>query len=189
MNLVLRKTSREEFESRMPIVNKISPSVANDINAQRRQLVDMTLYSAKQIGVTSFTDQVFASDDDKVPALRNVSSAKIDPNKFICVNRIQILSDDAAAIADATFDELADDVRQGELEVVVDGKVVVSKQSIENMLDPAENDSGRAGLIYLDNPKMLTPDSEIVVRIWFPTDLAANTSIKFALIGTGVETY
>jgi len=186
MNSTLRKTARQEFIDRLHEIadsdlrRKIQPPAGQ---TPLEQVTDQALFSAKKISDVTFTDAIFKSDDSKVDGLRNVALAKTPTGKYFLVNKLVLQSKASAELADAVFTDLATDVMQGEIEITVDKKAVVSRMPISALFPEVDGNGKWTGVTFLDNPKMLPPDKDIIVRMWFPKALAANTCIKLALVG------
>lgn len=192
-NVVQRKTSREVFlaevDAQVPhLVSSLRGQGPN--NPPKEHPVDIAYYSAKKAdAVTSFS-QLFASDDAKVDGLRNVAQAKLDSNKYLLCNRVLLMSavvGTGESVSDAVFAAPADDVLQGEIEITVGRRVILPKQPIQGLF--ANEKEKKDGVFFLDNPKFIMPDQEIIVRFYWPKALAAETCIKLGLAGTVNATY
>lgn len=190
MNLVSRKTSKQEFIERKAIIQAADPASYSEIfDTQRAQLTDGVIFSKKAVSeVTSF-DEMFKSDDAKQHNIINIANAKLPAGKWFLANRIMLLTGVNADVGATAWGAIADDVRNGEIEITLDKKPIVSKMPISALFADESNSDHVTGLAWLDNPKMLEPEKDLLVRLWFPVATATNTNLYLALLGTQKETY
>jgi hypothetical protein len=150
------------------------------------QASDGVLYAIKSVqGAKSV--KMFRDDDNKVTGLCNISSGKLEKGNFFLMNEIILLSGLASSTTSdgttATFHVVDSAIRNGELELRVNGSSVLSALSTE-VFNTTGNRSGHTGLYKLDNPKLIGEQQAIEVNLEWANPAPERMWIKVLLKGT-----
>lgn len=198
-----------EFDARMLSALNV-PSYKNIYDAliaNRMQVVDSIIYSAKVAGaVTSFSD-LFKPDDVIKIGKSNLNMAVMPANTAFLVTGIALQYSLAAGTTDANllgsdFGPIPNAMRYGEITLTAEGRLILDKLNCE-VFHGADNavatgDTNAAagtavtytmertavGIYKLEKPKWIFPNERLAVDLRFAEALAsANSCVKILLFG------
>jgi hypothetical protein len=175
--------SRGELTRRF---NFLPKNIQDGLTRRTLQASDGVLYAIKSVqGAKSV--KMFRDDDNKVTGLCNISSGKLEKGNFFLMNEIILLSglanSDTADGTTATFHVIDSAIRNGELELRVNGSSVLSALSTE-VFNTTGNRSGHTGLYNLDNPKLISDQQAIEVNLEWANPAPTRMWVKVLLKGT-----
>jgi hypothetical protein len=186
-NLMMSSTpanSRGELTRRF---NLLPQDIQDGLTRRRLQASDGVLYAIKSVAGAKSV-KMFRDDDNKVTGMCNISSGKLEKGSFFLMNEIVLLSglatsDDANAGTTSTFHVIDTAIRNGELELRVNGAAVLTALSTE-VFNTTGNRTGHTGLYRLDNPKLINEQQGIEVNLEWANPAPARMWLKVLLKGT-----
>ena len=175
--------SRGELTRRF---NLLPQYIQDGLTRRTLQASDGVLYAIKSVG-NAKSVKMFRDDDNKVTGSCNISSGKLEKGNFFLMNEIVLLSGNTPteneAGTTATFHVIDTAIRNGELELRVNGSAVLSALSTE-VFNTTGNRSRHVGSYRLDNPKLINDQQAIEVNLEWANPAPARTWVKVLLKGT-----
>lgn len=185
--LATSKLDMQEFIGNLPV------DIQNGLANGTLKLVDTVIYSAKFLGGAT-TKELMLSSDNQKEGITNINNRKLEALQYFCLKGIRLLSAPVAAeaaegvqaadvadvnsLASVEYGEIAKEIANGELEILVSGKTAFPRNSCQVFVG---NFDVRPGYYELDNPRLIAPQSEIV-----PT-LRLNEAYVASLTAAGIE--
>lgn len=179
-----RSSSRGEFERRLHLLPKeIQEGLAN----KTLQAVDVAYYVTKSVANNKVI-KMFKDDDNKVVAVSNVSSAKLEKGNVMLLSGIILLGgSNSAKVEETKFTIIPEYVRNGEFEFKANGTTIIPSTSCEVFNSAAT--TRQEGLYKLDNAKIIFDQQAIELNIEWGQNAVENQFLKAILIGTAVTKY
>jgi len=154
----------------------------------RLQIIDSVLYS-KRSGSALTALKMFQSGDSKVDHTRNLTSAKLDEDRWFLHTGTAVQSGVNATLLATDFGIAADDVRQGSFLLEVNGKKVYDERTPLTMFNTEGRTDVMQGYAPNNNPKWFEPGKEIKFDTEYPVALATNTNVFVQLFGAMIIPY
>jgi hypothetical protein len=179
-----RSSSRGEFERRLHLLPKeIQEGLAN----KTLQAVDVAYYVVKSVANNKVI-KMFKDDDNKVVAVSNVSSAKLEKGNVMLLSGIILLGgSNSAKMEETKFAVLPEYVRNGEFEFKANGTTIIPSTSCE--VFNSTGTTRQEGLYKLDNAKIIYDQQAIELNIEWGQNAVENQHLKAILVGTAVTKY
>jgi hypothetical protein len=118
--------------------------------------------------------------------ITNVNSRKLEESNFFLLTSIILQTGTFTTNPwDVKFGIPALAVLNGEFSLKNGDKVIIPSSSCR-MFDTTSRKNLTKGEWKLDNPKFLSPQTEIIPELRLPTDAPANLAIKLVLVGAGL---
>jgi hypothetical protein len=175
--------SRGELTRRF---NFLPQGIQKGLTNRTLQASDGVLYAIKSVAGAKSV-KMFRDDDNKVTGLCNISSGKLEKGNHFLLNEIILLSglatSDQATGTTSTFHVIDSAIRNGEMELRVNGSAVLSALSTE-VFNTTGNRSGHTGLYKLDNPKLISDQQSIEVNLEWANPAPEKMWVKVLLKGT-----
>jgi hypothetical protein len=173
--------SRGELEKRIHLLPK---DIQEGLAKQTLQAVDAAYYVVKDIS-GSKVQKIFKDDDNKVVAMSNISSGKLEKGNLFMLHGLTLLAGTAAegeSVGDVNFTVLPDYLRNGEFEFIANGTTLI--QNASNELFNTTGQTVPVGHYVLDNPKIILDQQTIEFNIEWGANAPARTYIKAIMRGT-----
>lgn len=179
-------TSRGQAMSRM---GALPVEIQRGLVEKRLQFADTRFYVVKAANaVTSI--RMIQSSDVKAPGVTNINNGKLEKDNYFLLTGLILLSAVAADPLNAAFDTVALAIANGDFEFKAAGnKYLLPKDSSCQVFDTNNRTDIENGLFKLDNPKWIEPQVDIEMNIRFSQATAANTNLKFVMVGVSVINY
>lgn len=175
--------SESELRSR---ISQLPSNVQEGLRNGSLKIVDSIIYSTKVLD--SGSKELMSAADNKVEGITNINNRKLEALNYFLLDSIRLQTatvngSSDADLAKASFDEPADFVANGELEILVAGKTAFPRNSCQ-IFKGSANDP--AGLYKLNCKRLFAPQSEIVptLRVLsssIPSE--TTTAVRVELIG------
>jgi hypothetical protein len=179
-----RSNSRGEFERRLHLLPKeIQEGLAN----KTLQAVDVAYYVTKSVANNKVI-KMFKDDDNKVVAVSNVSSAKLEKGNVMLLSGIILLGgSNSAKVEETKFSVIPEYVRNGEFEFKANGTTIIPSTSCD--VFNSNGTTRQEGLYKLDNAKIIFDQQAIELNIEWGQNAVENQFLKAILVGTAVTKY
>lgn len=192
-NVVKLAGAKEEFVAKMGLVDK---TMQQALLAQKVQIVDFSMYSARDIEANTTIELMQASDTKRV-GVTNVNNRKLGANEYALFVGMQLMSATAtvssgvatdAQIASADYGFIGANIANGEIEIKQGDRILVPRSSCEVFRNGANavNDTtnhygfqrtaGLAGYVAFDSPKMMSPLTDIIPTLYLPASTQNSTT-------------
>jgi hypothetical protein len=175
-------TDRGEFEKRLSF---LPASVRRGLAHKRLKIVDAHWYVARSIENLSM-DELFKNADTKAPGVTNVNNRKLEAMNWFLLTGITLLSGLGADAKAVAYGIVTDQIANGELKLEVGSRTLLPSFSCR-LFDTTNKKNVRKGYFKLDNPKFITPQSEIVAELRLSAAAPATTCVKMILHGVTLE--
>lgn len=202
------KSSKQSFDEGQRVIQMADPKLYDAIYGPTptQQVNDQGYYAAKVIASGASTyDDMFASDDDisvtSTTRATNLSDGKTPNGEFMLVDTITLQSVAGSDVSAADFGLIADELRNGTIEIMQDNRVILKECLMERFFQASDfvptGDTNaaagtavtytmkaiEAGVYHLDNPKWLYPNEKIDVRLKLGKKLGADLCVRIELSG------
>lgn len=119
--------------------------------------------------------------DTKLSGVTNVNNRKLEENNYFLLTSIILQT----ATLTGNFGEPKNEILNGEFQLKNGDKVLIPASSCK-VFDTKSKTNCICGEWKLDNPKFITPQTEIIPELKLPVAAPANTRIKLVLVGAGL---
>jgi len=197
-----------EYKKRLSELQAADSAVFNDLASGSQQLSVANYYATKCVGAVSSYNDLFKSDDDISVGMTNISSGKPQAGDrfLLCGISVQYVTAAGTAAANtkaAAFGLINTNMRNGEIEISQNKRMILEKQLMEPFYtseqvyatadtNPALGTPsaatiagfGNIGFYELPTPKWIEPERKIDVAMDFAAAMgSANASVRIILWG------
>ncbi len=171
-------TGKAEFERRMHLLPQ---GIQKALRSGQLQLVDKVLYTTRLVGTES-QSELMVNSDVAVAGICNLSNRKLDPNQYFLLMGVQLLSGVSSDPKAAAYDSPVNNIINGEFELTVGSTVMIPRTSCE-VFRSGDITNFPKSYWKLDNPKMISPQTEFKPFLYCPAPNADNTCVKVCFWG------
>ena len=175
-------TSRDKAIAR---IGGLPADVQKALANKSAQLVDAIFYVRKAAGGVSQI-KMFKQDDDISTADGNIGKAKLEKDAWLLVTHVGLLEGVNATLGATAFANISAAVANGTFELKSNTKYLMPKDNSLRVFDSTNRNDVNRGMVELDSPKWLEPQTIITMDMVFPAALPANTNLEFVLKGQAV---